>query len=125
MRRGELLGLGWRDVQLLEGRLVVREALVNGKVTTPKSRASGRLVDLGPRTIELLAEHFARTAFAGECERVFCHPELGTPLDPSQLTRAYLQPAVKRAGITRPFRAFHDLRHTALTHEAAAGNPLI
>jgi integrase len=29
------------------------------------------------------------------------------------------------AGITKPFRAFHDLRHTALTHEAAAGNPLV
>ena len=31
---------------------------------------------------------------------------------------------MKKAGITKPFRPFHDLRHTALTHEAAAGNPL-
>ena len=37
---------------------------------------------------------------------------------------AYLKPALKRAGITKPFRPFHDLRHTALTHEAAAGNPM-
>ncbi len=125
MRRGELLGLRWRDVELLEGRLAVREALVNGRVTTPKSRASRRLIELGPRTTDLLAGHYARTAFAGEDERVFCHPELGTPLDPSKLTRAYLQPALKRAGITKPFRAFHDLRHTALTHEAAAGNPMV
>jgi integrase len=28
------------------------------------------------------------------------------------------------AGITKPLRAFHDLRHTALTHDAAAGNPM-
>jgi integrase len=28
------------------------------------------------------------------------------------------------AGITKPFRPFHDLRHIALTHDAAAGNPL-
>jgi len=125
MRRGELLGLRWRDVQLLEGRLHVREALVNGRETTPKSRASRRLIELGPRTTELLADHYGHTAFAGEDERVFSHPELGSPLDPSKLTRAYLQPALKRAGITRPFRAFHDLRHTALTHEAAAGNPLV
>lgn len=54
-----------------------------------------------------------------------CHPELGTPLDPSKLTRTYLQPALRRAGITKPFRASHDLRHTALTHETAAGNPLV
>jgi len=33
-------------------------------------------------------------------------------------------PALKRAGIEKPFRPFHDLRHTALTHEAAAGNPM-
>ena len=112
-------------MQLLEGRLYVREALVNGRVTTPKSRASRRVIELGPKPAELLADHYARTAFAGEDERVFCHPELGTALDPSTLTRAYLKPALERAGITKPFRAFHDLRHTALTHEAAAGNPLI
>jgi integrase len=36
----------------------------------------------------------------------------------------HLRPALRVAGITKPFRPFHDLRHTALTHEAAAGNPL-
>jgi integrase len=125
MRRGELLGLRWRDVELLEGRLHVREAWVNGRVTTTKSRASRRLIELGPRTVELLAEHWSKTEFSGEDERVFCHPGLGSPLDASKLTRAYLRPALVRAGITKPFRAFHDLRHTALTHEAAAGNPLV
>ena len=34
-----------------------------------------------------------------------------------------MRPALKAAGITKPFRPLHDLRHTALTHEAAAGNP--
>ena len=48
---------------------------------------------------------------------------LGTPLDASKLSRCYLRPALKRAGIEKPFRPWHDLRHTALTHEAAAGNP--
>ena len=55
---------------------------------------------------------------------MFCHPEVGTPLDPSKLTRFYMRPALTRAGIVKPFRPFHDLRHTALTHEAAAGNPM-
>ncbi len=32
--------------------------------------------------------------------------------------------ALDQAGINKPFRPFHDLRHTALTHEAAAGNPM-
>jgi integrase len=124
MRRGELLALRWRDVELLEGRLTVREALVRGRFTTPKSRSSRRLLELGPRTRKLLAEHWQLTSFQSDEELVFCHPSKGTALDPSKLTRCYLRPALKRAGIEKPFRPFHDLRHTALTHEAAAGNPM-
>jgi integrase len=124
MRRGELLALRWRDVQLLEGRLQVREALVKGRFTTPKSRSSRRTIELGPRTNQLLAEHWRRSAFQGDHELVFCHPQKGTPLDPARLARQYLRPALACAGITKPFRPFHDLRHTALTHEAAAGNPM-
>ena len=124
MRRGELLALRWRDVRLLEGVVQVREALVKGRVTTPKSRASRRLIEVGPRTAELLGEHWRRTAYQGDDELVFCHPDKGTPLDPARLARAYLRPALRQAAITRPFRPFHDLRHTALTHEAAAGNPM-
>jgi integrase len=124
MRRGELLALRWRNVQLLEGHVTVREALVKGRFTTPKSRASRRLIELGPRTRELLAEHWQASAFQGDDELVFCHPAKGTPLDPSKLGRVYLRPALRRAGVTKPFRPFHDLRHTALTHEAAAGNPM-
>jgi integrase len=37
--------------------------------------------------------------------------------------RRRLRPALRRAGIARPVRPWHDLRHTSLTHEAAAGNP--
>ncbi len=124
MRRGELLALRWKDVHLPEARVQVREALVKGRFTTPKSRSGRRLIELGPRTLALLQEHWQRTAFQGDDELVFCHPELGTPLDPSKLTRLYMRPALRRAGITKPFRPFHDLRHTALTHEAAAGNPM-
>jgi Phage integrase family len=52
-------------------------------------------------------------------------PTKGTPLDPSKPSKEYLRLALTRAGITKPFRPFHDLRHTALTHEAAAGNPAV
>jgi integrase len=124
MRRGELLALRWRDVHLLDGHLQVREALVKGRFTTPKSHAGRRTIDLGPRTNQLLAEHWQRSRYQGDDELVFCHPDKGTPLDPARLAREHLKPALKGAGITKPFRPFHDLRHTALTHDAAAGNPL-
>jgi integrase len=124
MRRGELLALRWSDVRMLDGVLQVREAFVDGRFTTPKSRSSRRLIELGPRTRELLGTRWQETAFCNEGDLVFCHPTKGTPLDPSKLARVYLRPALRRAGITKPFRPFHDLRHTALTHEAAAGNPM-
>jgi integrase len=124
MRRGELLALRWKDIHLLDAHINVREALVKGRFTTPKSRSSRRLLELGPRTCDLLSEHWRRTTFQGDDELVFCHPEKGTPLDPSKLSAAYLRPALRQAGITKPIRPFHDLRHTSLTHEAAAGNPM-
>jgi len=124
MRRGELLALRWHDIQLLEGHLRVREALVKGRFTTPKSRAGKRRIELGPRTKQLLADHWQHTAYNTDEDLLFAHPTKGTPLDPARLSREYMKPALKAAGISKPFRPFHDLRHTALTHEAAAGNPL-
>jgi integrase len=77
MRRRELLALRWRDVHLLEGRLQVREALVRGRFTSPKSRSGKRLLELGPRTLALLQDHWQQTPFHGDDELVFCHPQLG------------------------------------------------
>jgi integrase len=125
LRRGELLGLRWGSVRLLEGLLSVEAAFVRGEFTSPKSRASRRTLDLGPQAIAVLQEHFAETLYTGDEELVFCHPQLGTPLDASKLSRDYMRPALKRAGITKPFRPWHDLRHTSLTASAAAGNPAI
>ncbi len=125
MRRGELIGLRWRSVNLLEGKIEVRETFVRGRFTTPKSKASRRVVELGPRTLAVLEERWRRTAYRSDDDFVFGHPTKGTPVDTSKLAKRYLKPALARAGIDKPFRPFHDLRHTSLTHAAAAGNPQI
>jgi integrase len=125
MRRGELVGLRWRSVNLLEAKVEVRETFVRGRFTTPKSKASRRVVELGRRTLAVLEEQWQRTVYRADDDLVFCHPTKGTPVDTSKLAKRYLKPALARAGIERPFRPFHDLRHTSLTHAAAAGNPQI
>jgi integrase len=125
MRRGELLGLRWSAVDLLEGKIDVREAIVRGKPSTPKSRASRRVIELGPHTRAALEQRWRQTTFHADDDLVFCHPQRGSALDPGKLTRDYLATALKHAGIQKPFRPFHDLRHTSLTHAAAAGNPQI
>jgi integrase len=53
---------------------------------------------------------------------VFSHPVLGTPLDGSKIT-SYAKKAYARARITKAFRPWHGLRHTALTETAASGVP--
>ncbi len=98
---------------------------MKSRFTTPKSRSSHRTIELGPRTLQLLADHWRASAYQAEPDLVFAHPGKGTPVDASKLTRCYLRPALRTAGISKPFRPFHDLRHTALTHEAAAGNPMV
>ncbi|MGH3046830.1 MAG: tyrosine-type recombinase/integrase, partial [Gaiellaceae bacterium] len=123
LRRGELLALRWHDVKLLEGLLTVRQSFVRGQFTSPKSRASRRTIELGPRALASLGEQWETTHYRTEEDLVFGHPDLGTPLDPNRLSRGYMRPALRRAAIEKPLRPWHDLRHTALTHEAAAGNP--
>jgi integrase len=91
----------------------------------PKSRASRRVVELGSRTLAVLEEQWRSTAYHSDDDLLFGHPTKGTPLETGKLAKRYLRPALARAGIERPFRPFHDLRHTSLTHAAAAGNPQI
>ncbi len=119
MRRGELLALRWRDVELLDSRLHVREAYVRGAFQTPKSRASRRTMEIGPHTASVFKEQFKASRYRDDDSLVFCHPILGTPLDPSKLSRDYLRPALKRAKITKPFRPWHDLRHSRTRRQQA------
>lgn len=122
LRRGELLGLRWQDVSLLERTLSVSQSFVRGEMTTPKSRAGRRTLPLGTVAVGVLEEQYQASRHRAPESVVFCHPALGTPLDPSKLS-AYARKALDKAGISKAFRVWHGLRHTALTETAAAGVP--
>jgi integrase len=118
IRRGELLGLRWGDVDLLSRRLEVRQAWVRSAITTPKSSAGRRSISFGLKTAAALEEQYRISAYKADDALVFGHPELGTPLDPTKLTRRYVKVALKAAGIVKPLQPWHGLRHTALTFYA-------
>jgi integrase len=112
IRRFELQALRWRDVALVEGVLRVRVS---------KSEEGERAIALSPALVAALEAHYQRTAFKGDAEFVFCNPERGTRYS-EKLFAEQLRAALAKAEITDYMRPFHDLRHTALTNEAASGS---
>jgi integrase len=62
-----------------------------------------------------------RTEYCGDGELVFAHPQTGSPLDRSKVTKRF-KAACRAAGV-REIK-FHDLRHTFATRLAASGQPL-
>ena len=113
MRRGEILALKWRDLNLKTGELhISRQVLkVNGKllISTPKTKSSNRMILLPPEMLELLAELKTRT----DSEWIFPSPlDLTQPRNPSAVYHRF-QKILERANCKRV--RFHDLRHTFAT----------
>jgi integrase len=129
MRRGELVGLRWADVNLDDGRVFVRHTittikgeLVAGNVKTTRSR---RVVDVDPATVVVLRQHRARQVEQrllvgnGYTDRdlVFALPD-GSPWNPDAVGKSFAR-EVERSELPRI--RFHDLRHGHATHMLAAG----
>jgi integrase len=111
LRRSELQALRWRDVDLVERTLRVRES---------KSEEGERLIALPPTLVAELVDHLGRSAFQGRDERVFCHPETGGVYR-AETFKAALDAVMRAADVEGKVRAFHDLRHASLTNGAAGG----
>lgn len=126
LRRGELLGLRWRRIALADpdgARLRVEETWVRCREETPKSDAGERTITVPATVAQELWHHLRRSAFKAEDDRVFCSPTKGTPFDVQRYTQTF-RLALSNAGITGRVRPFHDLRHSAITNDAAINTPI-
>lgn len=121
LRRGEVLGLRWRHVDLVDMVVRVEETWVRYRVESPKSEASERTIAISQVIGAELFDHRGRSSYEGDDELVFCHPTTGKAIDPHRYAER-LEAALKRAKVTKKMRPFHDGRHTAITNDAAAGN---
>jgi integrase len=117
LRRGELIGLRWRDVDFAGSLVRVRRSYSYGGLTVPKS-GRARAVPLAPEVARALARLGARPLWTGEDDLVF-PGETGEFLDGSALRRRYYA-AQELAGIKR--LRFHDLRHTFGTRMIAVAD---
>ena len=112
LRRGELLGLKWSDIDLEKGDLRVQRQIgrIDGKIIEMplKTKNAYRTLPLSADAISVLKMQKRKV---GGSEWVFPSPT-GDPLSPDSVLHM-LQRALKRAGLLRI--RFHDLRHTFAT----------
>jgi len=131
MRRGELFGLRWSDLDLDCGRLSIAQSLLNIDSTLviepTKTNRSRRSVALDPGTVDVLRAHRRRQAEErlafgaqrnGSYNLVFCKPD-GTLEHPDMFSRRFKK-QVKAAGLPE-LRGVHNLRHTWATLALKAG----
>ena len=111
MRHGELIGLRWEDVDLVAGRITVRQNVVDGKIGTPKS-GKPREIPLGIDVRTALREHRHLRG-----PMVFC--DMSGELLGTVDTRLPLWRACKKAGLRQI--GWHALRHTFASHLVMRG----
>jgi integrase len=130
MRRGELLGLKWEDVDLQRRVLSVKRTLSRGTrgaytFGVPKTAHGRRSIALPQSAVEALQKHRIRqlesrlkAGAAYQDQDLVFADALGGPLHPSTL--AYQFKKLQRQAGVPPIR-IHDLRHTSATLMLANG----
>jgi integrase len=141
MRRGEVCGLRWEDVDLDAGELAVKSShvMVGGKVveSAPKTKRGRRVIALDPATIDVLRAWRRQQrrerlryglAWEDEGDHLLTHavyftkpPRHGVPVRPDWVTMAFRR-LVDGSGL--PDLNLHGLRHSWATAAYDAGEPL-
>jgi len=121
LRWGELVALRRSSVDLKNGRVTVKDQLIEtaSSVTLgpPKTDAGRRAVHLPPHLLPELSQHLDRWVGPDPSAWLFCGP-LGAPLVRRNFTVHWTQ-ARAEAGL--PAVRFHDLRHLSATLAATTG----
>ena len=126
MRRGELLGLRWRDIDFLRSRLTIARGIVcvgtRLEESPGKTPGSARTIDLDDTTLEVLGRwrDDQQRTHATEPTELFAKRD-GQLLHPQTLSQAFERLV---ATTTLPRLTLHGLRHTHATLLIKAGVPL-
>jgi len=129
LRRGELLGLKWDDIDLERGTLAVRRNLVEIGSTLywqePKTAKGRRVVDLPQVCIVALKAHRTKQLErrlqlgpAWQDTGLVFTTRRGNPITPRNMVRRFKR-LIELAGV--PEIRFHDLRHTSASLMLASG----
>jgi integrase len=110
LRAGELCGLTVEDVNVQQGFLRVKQSAWRGKIGTPKTRDSIRVVELSPQCCAQM-EMFL-TSWRPNPSRLLFATRNGTPWDQNLLLKRTFRPFLRKLGIDVPRgNGFHSFRH--------------
>ena len=119
LRRGEIFGLRWKYVDIVERSIIVAECSYEGHASPPKTRASRRKVFVDETVMNALLQ--LRLAYTQPDDLVFC-TERGTPMNPNNVRTRVLAPACKRA--KTPCVGWHNFRYTYSTWANPTGESI-
>jgi integrase len=123
MRRSEVCGLRWKDIDFEKNTMHIRNTVTqNGKLLLEgehtKTKSSKRVLSLVGWTVPYLKELYEKQKESGiQLDKVVAWPD-GHYVRPDSLSRAFYK-LLKRNGFEKI--RFHDLRHTAATILAESG----
>ena len=120
LRRGEICGLKWQDINFEENKLQVKRSVSVKKgggvsIGETKTETGVRSILMPPSVADVL-QNRKQTAITEWVFPNFMHPE--QPISPATAYRK-LKIILKHAGL--PLIRFHDLRHTFATHATHGG----
>jgi integrase len=122
LRRGELLALKRRDVDLMHSTIRIERSRTfrrDGRSITksPKTKSGTRTLSIPSNILQTLEIHLNEYT-SSDKEALLFTSRSGSPLTATNLQRDW---ANARMSIGRPDLHLHDLRHTGLTLAAATG----
>jgi integrase len=125
LRRGELFGLKWEDIDFREAQIRVERSVVDQIEGPPKTLASRAAIPMSAELASALEGWQKQTDYAKPSDWVFASPlAIGQrPYWPDAVLKRHVLPAAERAGISKRL-GWHTFRRTTATLLHAAGASL-
>ena len=122
LRRGELSGVKWEDVDFKEKVLTPMRSIVKQHIGDVKTEASKKQIPLDEDLIAELLAWRKETPYAADRDYVFASAKMKgkQPYWMSKIMQLYMKPVAAQLGI--PLKGWHTLRHTYTTLLRQNGN---